>query len=104
MIALLLQFGPWILSALAGVAALLMHWNAKAKVAAAGQKVAEAQTSAAQAQTQTAEVRDAEAQANAAAAQVAADSAKERTDVENHIAADPPGESARVLRDNWSRD
>jgi hypothetical protein len=97
MIALPLQFGPWILTALAGVAALLTHWNAKAKVAAAGQKVAEAQT-------QTAEVRDAEAQANAAAAQVAADSAKERTDVENHIAADPPGESARVLRDNWSRD
>ncbi|MFM0721598.1 hypothetical protein PQQ73_35485 [Paraburkholderia strydomiana] len=61
MIALPLQFGPWILTALAGVAALLTHWNAKAKVAAAGQKVAEAQT-------QSAEVRDAEAHANAPAA------------------------------------
>jgi hypothetical protein len=103
MIALLLQFGPWILTALAGVFALITRANSKAKVAAAGQKMAEAQTSAAQAQTQTAEVRDAEAQANAAAAQQGATAQKERTDVENDVATLPAGAAADQLRSEWSR-
>jgi hypothetical protein len=77
--------------------------SADAKVAQAGQKAAEAQTSAAQAQTKTAEVRDAEAQANAAAAQQGAVAQKERTDVENDVAALPAGSAADQLRNEWSR-
>jgi hypothetical protein len=103
MLTLILQLGPWVLAALAGVFALLTHANSKAKVAAADQKVAEARTSAAQAQTQTAEVRDAEAQANASAAQAGAQAVKERTDVENDIAALPSGVAQQRLRDEWSR-
>ncbi|WP_051106742.1 hypothetical protein [Paraburkholderia atlantica] len=102
-IALAFKFGPWILTALAGVFALLTHANSKAKVAAANQKVAEAQTSAAQAQAQTAEVRDAEAQANTAAAQQGAAAQKERTDVESDVATLPVGSAAEQLRNEWSR-
>jgi hypothetical protein len=103
MLTLILQLGPWVLAALAGVFALLTHANSKAKVAAADQKVAEARTSAAQAQTQTAEVRDAEAQANASAAQAGAQAVKERANVENDVAALPAGSAADQLRDEWSR-
>ncbi|MFM0498157.1 hypothetical protein [Paraburkholderia caledonica] len=103
MLTLILQFGPWILTALAGVAALLTHWNAKAEVAAAGQKVAEAQTGAAQARTQTAEVRDTEAQANAAAAQAGAQAVKEGANVENETAGMSDGAVRDSLFSDWSR-
>lgn len=103
MIALLVQFGPWIATALAGIFALITHLNGKAKVAAADQRVAEAQTVAQQAKTDTAEARDAEAQANAAAAQAGAQALEERTDVENDVAALPSGAAAQQLRDEWSR-
>jgi predicted nucleic acid-binding Zn-ribbon protein len=70
----------------------------------------QAQTTAAQADTKVAAAEKREAQAgaeveraNTQAAQAGADAAKERTDVENRIAADQPGESLRVLRDDWSR-
>lgn len=103
MLTLILQFWPWIVTALAGVFALLTHANSRAKIAAADQKVAEARTGAAQAQTQVAEVHDAEAQANAVAAQAGAQALKERTDVENDVAALPSGAAAQQLRDEWSR-
>jgi hypothetical protein len=103
MIELLLKAGPWIGVALAALFAAITHFNAKAKVASANQKVAEAQTTAEQAKTQTAEVRDAEAQANAAAAQQGAVAQKERTDVENDVAALPAGSAADQLRNEWSR-
>lgn len=104
MIALLLQFGPWIVGALGVVGGLLMHWRASSQVAAAGQKVAEAQTVVAQAQTQIAETHDAEAQANATAAQAGADSLKEKVNVTNDVAAMPAGAAADELRSQWSKD
>ncbi|MFM0595314.1 hypothetical protein [Paraburkholderia dilworthii] len=103
MIELLFKAGPWIAVVLAGLFAAVTHINAKAKVATANQKVAEAQTTAAQAQTQTAEVRDAEAQANAVAAQAGAQALKERTNVENDVAALPGGAAQQRLRDEWSK-
>jgi hypothetical protein len=103
MIALLLQFGPWILGALGLAFGFVRHQQAKSTTAVANQKVAEAQTSAAQAQTQTAEVRDAEAQANAAAAQAGAQASKERTNAENDVAALPAGAAQQQLLDQWGR-
>ncbi|MDE1154423.1 MAG: hypothetical protein PW735_01690 [Acidobacteriaceae bacterium] len=104
MIALLLQFGPWILGAVGVIVGLLSHWRSTAKVAAADQKVAEAQTGAAEAQTRVAQVQDAAAQANATAAQAGAQASKERENVENNVTALPAGGAAQQLRDGWSRD
>lgn len=103
MIALLLQFAPWIIAALGVVGGLLTHWHATAKVAVAAQKVAVAQIAVAQAQTTVAQANDAAAQANATAAQAGAESLKEKVDVTNDVAAMPAGAAADELRDQWSK-
>jgi hypothetical protein len=103
MLSLILQFGPWAIAALAAVFGFTRHQQAKTATAQAQQKVAEAQSAVEQAKTQTAEVRDGEAQANAAAARAGAEASKERTHVENDVAALPAGAAAIELRDEWSR-
>lgn len=95
-LALLMKFGPWLLAALGVLFGMFRHQQASTATAKANQKVAEADARAAQ--------NDAvAAQANEAAAQTGAAAVKERTDVENQIASAPAGESARILRDDWSR-
>jgi len=100
------HFGVIVGAALAAVGVLFGFVKSKgadAKVAQAGQAAALAQADAAAAKQQVAETRDAEAQANAAAAQAGARASKERTDVENDIAALPSGVAQQRLRDEWSR-
>ncbi|WP_045454216.1 hypothetical protein [Caballeronia cordobensis] len=103
MLSLILQFGPWVVAALAAVFGFTRHQQAKTATAQAKQTVAEANAAVQQAKTQIAEARDGEAQANAAAARAGAEASKERTRVENDIAAMPSGAAADELRDQWSR-
>ena len=88
--ALLMEFGPWLLALLGGVAALFANMARKADKASAAQQVAEA--------------RKVAADTNAAAAANAVTAAQERTNVENSVAAGAPGAAADQLRDRWSRD
>lgn len=90
MMALILQFGPWLLGILGAVAALFMRQQVKTAKAEAKQEVAEAHAKI--------------DQGNTAAAQSGAAAVKERINVENDIAARPAGDSAQRLRDTWSRD
>jgi hypothetical protein len=103
MLSLILQFGPWVIAALAAVFGFTRHQQAKTAAAQAKQTVAEANAAVQQAKTQVAEARDGEAQANVAAARAGADASKERTHVENDVAALPAGAAAIELRDEWSR-
>jgi membrane protein involved in colicin uptake len=98
-IALLLKFGPWLLTAGAALFALITHLKAKATTADVKQK-ATVDVAAAQAQQNVAEQnladrKAAESEANAQAAQAAADAAKERGNVEN---------AQSVLTDDAARD
>lgn len=90
MIALLLKIGPWLAGLVGIIAGLFMRQQASATKAQAAQEVAETKQKV--------------AEREAAAAQSGANAAQERNDVENTIAAAPPGSSAAKLRDNWSRD
>lgn len=91
MMALLSEFGPWLLAA--GGALLAFVFNLKRK------------TDKAEADRAVAQVKKEAADANVAVTQKAAAAAKERTDVENDIAARPAGDSANRLRnDGWTRD
>ncbi|WP_079218946.1 hypothetical protein [Herbaspirillum robiniae] len=90
MIALIAQFGPWLVGVIGAIAALFFHQQAKTSKAEADQKVAEANR-------KTAETK-------AAAAKAGADSAKERINVENDIASRPASDAAKQLHDRWSAD
>ncbi len=94
---ILAQAWPFLLAAAGVLFGWVRHKQAQATVAQAGKQVAEAES-------KVAAVEKAEAEANAAAARGGAEAAKERTNVENGIAAGAPGESAKRLRDQWSRD
>ncbi|QDX22118.1 hypothetical protein FP568_13205 [Pandoraea pnomenusa] len=96
-VALLLKFGPWVLSLLAVVFAAFRHQQAKTATAEAGKKVAEAEQAKAQ--------NDAAlAAANQAGAQTGADNAKVRSDENAAVDALPDGDAGRVLHNQWSRD
>lgn len=97
LIAAAVKFGPWLLGLVGVLFGWLRHKQAQTTEAQAGQKVAEADARVAQSDA-------VQAKANEDAALAGADAAKERTHVENEIAAGQPGESARILRDQWSRD
>jgi hypothetical protein len=93
-----------LLSALAILFGFVSHNRWKAKVAKVNQQVAEACAQTEQAKNrQAAQVRDGEAQANVAAARAGADASKERTHVENDVAAPPAGATAVELLDEGSR-
>lgn len=99
--AILSDLWPVLAGGVVAIIALLTGWarhkQAQTTEAQAAQKGAEADA-------KVARIEKSEAEANATAARAGADAAQERTNVENRIAADPDGESARVLRDKWSRD
>jgi len=97
MIELALKLGPWLLAVLGLVFGWARHKQAQTTTAQANQKAAEAEA-------KVEAVQRSEAEANATAARAGADAAKERTHVENEIAAGKPGNSAASLRDDWSRD
>ncbi|SAL14731.1 hypothetical protein [Caballeronia telluris] len=87
MIEIVMKLGPWILAGLSAAAALLFHWNAKAKVADA-QHRARIDVAAAKATQHVAEEKlnarkTADVQADADAAKTAATAAQERINVEN---------------------
>ncbi len=91
MIALLLQFGPWIVGALGVVYGVIKHFSAKATVADVTQK-AQSKVDAANDNVQIAidnlnARKTADVQADADAAKTAATAAQERTNVENDQAA-----------------
>jgi len=91
MIALLLQFGPWIVGALGVVYGVIKHFSAKATVADVNQK-AQTKVDAANANVQVAidnldRRKTADIQADADASKTAATAAQERTNVENDQAA-----------------
>lgn len=90
MMAMILEFGPWLLGILGAAAALFMRQQIKTTKAEAKEQVAEAHAKI--------------DQGNAAAAQSGAAAVKERINVENDIAAKPSGDSAQRLHDSWSRD
>lgn len=96
-IAALVKFGPWLFGVAGLVFAAFRHQQASTATAQAGQKVAEANA-------KVARTEQSEAEANATAARAGADAVKERTDVENQIAAGGAGKSADRLRNDWSRD
>ncbi|WP_423196810.1 DUF2681 domain-containing protein [Cupriavidus sp. H19C3] len=99
--AIVAKLWPALLGAIVAAGGLLAGWarhkQAQTTDAQAAQKAAEADT-------KVANVEKSEAEANAVAARVGAEAAKERTHVENDIAAGAPGESAERLRSEWSRD
>ena len=101
LLAILGKVWPALLGALVALGGLIAGWvrhkQAQTTEAQAAQKAAEADT-------KVANVEKSEAEANAVAARVGAEAAKERTHVENEIAAGAPGESAERLRSEWSRD
>jgi hypothetical protein len=87
MIALLLQFGPWVLTAIMGIFAAFTHLNSKNKVAEAKQQ-AQVDVATAQAAQQVAvdnlnTRKTADVQADADAAKTAATAAQERINAEN---------------------
>jgi hypothetical protein len=91
MIALLLQFGPWIVGALGVVYGVIKHYSANAKVATVTQQASD-KVNAANANVQGAldnlnARKTADVQADADASKTAATAAKERTNVENAQAA-----------------
>jgi hypothetical protein len=88
---------PFLIAAVGVIFGMFRHQQAKATSADAGRKVAEAQTVVAQ-------VTASAAKSNADAAQAGAAAIKERTNVENEIAAMPAGGAAERLRNDWSRD
>lgn len=90
MIDAIIKFGPWLLGIIGAVAALFMRQQVKTAKAEAKQEVAEAHAKI--------------DQGNTAAAQSGAAAVQERIHVENDIAAQPAGNSAQRLRDDWSRD
>jgi len=90
MIDLILKAWPYLLAAGGAVLAIIFKQSAEKTKAQAKQEVAE--------------VKKQDAEKQAAAAQSGATAVKERTDVENTIAAAPAGDSAAKLRDAWSRD
>lgn len=90
MIEIILKVWPYILAAGGAILAIFFKQNADKVKAKALQDVAEVKQQAAEKQT--------------AAAQSGANAVKERTDVENNIAAAPAGDSASRLRDDWTRD
>ena len=91
------QIWPFLLAAAGVLFGWARHKEAQTTAAQAGQQVAEAQAKAAA-------IEKSEAEANATAARAGTDAVKERTNVENGIAAGAPGESAQRLRDQWARD
>lgn len=91
------QILPFLLAAVGVLFGWMRHKQAQTTAARADQKVAEANAKVAAAEKS-------EAEANVTAARAGAEAVRERTDVENGIAAGAPGESARRLRDQWSRD
>lgn len=99
--ALLAKLWPVLAGGAVAIIALLTGWarhkQAQTTEAQAGQKEARADAKVAQ-------IEKSEAEANAAAVRAGADASKERTDVENQIAASGAGKSAGRLRDDWSRD
>lgn len=99
--AVVAKLWPALLGAIVAAGGLLAGWarhkQAQTTEAQAGQKVAESDA-------KLARTEQSEAEANAAAARAGADAMKERTDVENQIAAGGAGKSADRLRDDWSRD
>lgn len=97
LIELALKLGPWLLAALGLAFGWARHKQAQTTTAQAKQAEAEAGA-------KVAAIERSEAEANATAAHVGAAAAKERTNVENEIAAGKPGDSAGRLRDDWSRD
>jgi len=97
LIEIALKVGPWMLAVLG----LLFGWSRHKQ---AQTTTAQAKQSQAEANAKVANIQKSEAEANAAVAQEAGKAVKERTDAENRIAADPSGESSRILRDQWSRD
>lgn len=99
--AILSDLWPVLAGGAVAIIALLTGWarhkQAQTTEAQAGKKVAEAGAKVAQ-------IEKSEAEANAAAVRAGAEASKERTDVENQIAAGGAGKSADRLRDDWSRD
>lgn len=94
--ALLLKFGPWLLSVLAVVFAAFRHQQAKTATAEAGQKVAEAEQAKAK--------NDAAlAAANEQGAQTGAHNAEVRRDEDATAGNLPAGDADRVLHDEWGR-
>ncbi|CAG9177800.1 hypothetical protein [Cupriavidus pampae] len=96
-IAALLKFGPWLLGVAGVVFAAFRHQQASTATAKAAQREAEADAKVAQ-------IERTEGEADATAARAQVNAVKERTNVENEIAAGPAGESADRLRNDWSRD
>lgn len=88
---------PFLLAAGGLIFGFLRHKQAQTEKAQAGKLVADEQA-------KTAAIKQSEAEANATAARAGAAAVKERTNVENEIAAGPAGESAERLRSDWSRD
>lgn len=89
-IEILAQIWPFVLAAVGLVFGYVRHKQAQTQVAQAEKREAQAQAGV--------------AKANEQAAQAGADAVKERTNVENQIAAAGAGESAKRLRDEWARD
>lgn len=97
LIEIALKAGPWLLAVLGLVFGWARHKQAQTTQAQANQKAAEADARAAQ-------VDAINAKANEDAARAGSDAVKERTNVENDIAAGKSGDAAQRLREQWSRD
>lgn len=99
--ALLAKLWPVMAGGVVAIIALLTGWarhkQAQTTEAQAAQREAEADA-------KVARTEQSEAEANATASRAGADAVKERTDVENQIAAGAAGDSAARLRNDWSRD
>lgn len=90
MMAIISQIWPYVLGLGGFFAALFFRQQVK--------------TAQAQAKQEVSDVKQKEAEKQAAAAQSGANAAQERKNVENTIAATPPGDSASELQNNWRRD
>ncbi|MBY4730731.1 hypothetical protein K6V90_09325 [Cupriavidus pauculus] len=97
LLAILAKIWPYLLAAGGVIFGMLRHKQAQTAEAKAQSKVADADA-------KVANTEKSEAEANANAARAGADAIRERTNVENDITAGAPGESAKRLRDEWSRD
>lgn len=96
-LAILAKVWPFLLAAGGVIFGMFRHQQAAKTEAQAKQRQAEADA-------HEAKVDAIQAKANEDAAQAGADAVKERTNVENDIDAGQPGDAARRLRDQWSRD